>query len=93
MGRFMSEYGKEYLDAFVDYLELAGYNITKPIRTLNAADFGVPQSRKRVFVLGTREDLGVTVPYPEPIAERVTVLLSGGSWIHSPFSQYPCEAM
>lgn len=69
----MNEYGKEYLDAFVDYLELAGYNITKPIRTLDASDFGIPQSRERVFVLGAREDLGVTIPYPEPIAERVTV--------------------
>ena len=36
----------------VSFLENAGYNIK--ILTLNAADFGVPQSRKRTFVIASK---------------------------------------
>lgn len=45
--------------------EEPGYIITKPVRTLNAADFGVPQSRERLFVLGIRRDVGSAAQYPE----------------------------
>ncbi len=41
-----------------------GYVITKPVRKLNAADFGVPQSRERLFVLGVRRDVKRTISYP-----------------------------
>lgn len=33
---------------------------------LNAADFGVPQQRHRVFIVGFRSDLGVQWSFPEP---------------------------
>lgn len=33
---------------------------------VNAADYGVPQVRKRVFVVGLRRDLGITWTWPEP---------------------------
>ena len=45
--------------------EAPGYSITTPVRTLNAADFGVPQSRERLFVLGIRRDLSRRASYPE----------------------------
>jgi DNA (cytosine-5)-methyltransferase 1 len=35
-------------------------------RRLNAADFGVPQRRERVFIVGFRSDLGVKWSFPEP---------------------------
>ena len=38
--------------------------ITTPVRTLNAADFGVPQSRERLFVLGIRRDIASQACYP-----------------------------
>jgi DNA (cytosine-5)-methyltransferase 1 len=41
-----------------------GYAITKPVRTLNAAQFGVPQSRERLFVLGIRRDIARRAEYP-----------------------------
>ena len=44
--------------------EDAGYLITKPVSSLNAADFGVPQSRERLFVLGVRGDVGKEAKYP-----------------------------
>lgn len=33
---------------------------------LNAAWYGVPQTRERVFIIGTREDLGIEPSFPEP---------------------------
>lgn len=34
-----------------------GYTLVEPIEVLDAADFGVPQRRKRVFILGGRKGL------------------------------------
>lgn len=34
-------------------------------RVLNAADFGVPQKRERVFIVGFRADLGIKWSFPE----------------------------
>ncbi|MGO3374513.1 DNA cytosine methyltransferase [Brochothrix thermosphacta] len=48
-----------------------GYNVIKP-QVLNAADYGVPQNRKRIIFLAYLE--GNTKPnYPEPSNRRVTV--------------------
>ncbi len=40
------------------------YNIV--CRVLNAADYGVPQVRERVFIVGFRSDLGIDWHFPEP---------------------------
>lgn len=62
-------------DHVLDSFRASGYRITWPVRTLNASEFGVPQSRERLFVLGVREDLGVAeIPYPSTDAPKVTVL-------------------
>lgn len=39
------------------------YNVV--FRLLNAADYGVPQKRERVFIIGFRADLGVEWAFPE----------------------------
>lgn len=44
---------KKIRDVFMNDLH---YRITEP-RVLNAADFGIPQTRRRLFVVGIREDL------------------------------------
>ena len=41
-----------------------GYKVTWKI--LNAADFGVPQSRRRVLILGTRKELKKDLTHPQP---------------------------
>ena len=41
-----------------------GYNADSVI--LNAADFGVPQSRRRVIFIGVRSDLPIAEEFPEP---------------------------
>lgn len=41
----------------------AAYNVV--FRLLNAADYGVPQRRERVFLVGFRSDLGIQWNFPE----------------------------
>jgi DNA (cytosine-5)-methyltransferase 1 len=33
---------------------------------LNAADYGVPQNRKRVIIVGVRQDIGLSFEFPKP---------------------------
>jgi DNA (cytosine-5)-methyltransferase 1 len=54
-------------------LAKSGYRIAEPVRVLQAADFGVPQERSRLFLLGSRRGQ-VLAAYPQPTPElRVTV--------------------
>lgn len=63
---------KQILDSAIEYIESFGYSVVKPYKVLNAQDYGVPQSRKRLFLLGYRSDQ--TVPcYPERKGKCVTV--------------------
>ncbi len=42
-------------------------------RIINAKDFGVPQHRERIYIVGFRKDLGITeFDYPQPEVEKVT---------------------
>jgi len=42
----------------------AGYKVKAQV--LNAVDYGVAQERKRIFIVGVRDDLGVEYQFPEP---------------------------
>ena len=42
----------------------AGYQVK--MQVLNAADYGVPQDRRRIFIVGLRNDLGVEFEFPVP---------------------------
>ncbi len=55
---------RRILDRVISDLEAGGYKITKPIQKLVASDFGVPQHRIRLFVLGIRSDVGQPISYP-----------------------------
>jgi DNA (cytosine-5)-methyltransferase 1 len=59
------------LEQLIDEFEKSGYRFAdeQRYRILNAADFGVPQERHRLFLVGTREDQPVTAEPPSP---RVT---------------------
>ncbi|MBL8615323.1 MAG: DNA cytosine methyltransferase [Deltaproteobacteria bacterium] len=56
-------------------LQAAGYLLTLPVQALNAVDYGVPQARRRLFLLGLRADLGRAAAYPPALdpAHRPTV--------------------
>lgn len=63
---------QEFLRELIASLESAGYDVASPHQVLNAADFCVPQDRRRLFVIGARS--GLREPdYPKPVDRRVTV--------------------
>jgi DNA (cytosine-5)-methyltransferase 1 len=51
-------------------LKEAGYRVK--VRLLNAAFFGVPQSRERMIFVGVREDLAPDPVHPTPISKPTT---------------------
>ena len=62
----------QFLEELITALGDAGYDVLTPYRVLNAADYGVPQDRRRLFLVGTRK--GLKSPnYPEPRHNRITV--------------------
>lgn len=61
--------GGKTIKTILEHLDDAGYDVVPP-ETVNAMDFGVPQHRERVFIIGFRKDLHVEInefKYPEPI--------------------------
>ncbi len=56
---------KHFLDELLDALESTGYSVQRSFKVLNAADFGVPQDRRRLFLLGARRGLDLPA-YPTP---------------------------
>ncbi|TCI92199.1 DNA cytosine methyltransferase [Tenacibaculum sp. M341] len=50
-----------------------GYFIPEP-KILNAKEFGVPQNRERIFIVGFRNDLKITeFEYPKPTKKKTSV--------------------
>lgn len=56
---------KTFLRALYKEAKAAGYKIHPPA-VLDARDYGVPQRRKRVFVLGVRNDIELSRTWPPP---------------------------
>jgi DNA (cytosine-5)-methyltransferase 1 len=55
---------KEFIGEIIDKFENNGYKINHNYQVLNAANYGVPQNRERLFLLGCRQDLELP-NYPE----------------------------
>ncbi len=56
---------RQFLRELVEEFKAAGYEVTEPYQVLNAANFGVPQSRERLILAGVRKNIG-TFDYPHP---------------------------
>ena len=59
----------------------SAYNVV--FRLLNAADYGVPQKRERVFMVGFRSDLGARWSFPEPTHTEAALLRE--QWVTSEY--------
>lgn len=67
----LSNRHSEAVENIVSHFEECGYDVT--INLVNAADYGVPQDRKRVFYIGFRKDLNIKFKFPEattPLGEQ-----------------------
>jgi len=58
----------ELLRRLIKEFDAAGYRIVEPPTVLNASRYGVPQDRRRLFLLGAREDQPLPA-YPESLTE------------------------
>lgn len=56
--------GQNIAEEIADTLESMGYNVNYTL--MNAAHFGVPQMRDRVFLLGYRKELRLKPTFPHP---------------------------
>ena len=56
---------KPAFDEWIDWLDSIGYNTYWKI--LNAADYGIPQKRERVFAVSIRKDVDTGFRFPEPV--------------------------
>ena len=56
------------LKTILEHLDNVGYDVVPP-QILNAMDYGVPQHRERIYIVGFRKDLHIDISkfkYPEP---------------------------
>jgi len=59
----------------------AGYAID--YKLLNASEYGVPQKRERVFIMGLRKDLGILPSFPKPTTSKAQIPLQSVIFDHN----------
>ena len=67
----LAEKHKDAVQNFIKMFKEAGYDVN--LYLVNAADYGVPQDRKRVFYIGFREDLNIKFEFPKPLSKKVNL--------------------
>lgn len=88
---------KAHIESFneiVDMFKEAGYTVT--YKLVNAKNYGVPQDRERVFIVGVRNDLKVSYEFPEPTNNETNYVTlesaigdlrdNPGDWMEGSFS-------
>lgn len=68
----------EVIKAIISDFQSIGYKVK--YKLLNAADYGVPQTRMRVIIVGVREDIDFDYQYPEPTNSQYGSLITA-QWI------------
>ncbi len=64
---------RQLLDELIEAFHDNGYEVLLPYRVLNAAEFGVPQDRRRLFLIGAKN--GLPLPqYPTAVAAVPTTV-------------------
>ena len=66
----------EVIKAIIEDFTNVGYRVK--YKLLNAADYGVPQTRMRVIIVGIRSDLNVDFEFPEPTHSK-----NGANGLHN----------
>lgn len=66
----LMQHNADSLQRVLSDFRALGYNVT--YRLYNAADYGVPQTRERVFIVGTRPDIPQFMPPSPACDEHIT---------------------
>ncbi len=77
----LSANGKKAFPLILKEFEKAGYTVDH--RLMNAAWFGIPQKRERVFIVGFRDDLGIKPSFPEHVSTADFVPLNKVIFSHN----------
>jgi DNA (cytosine-5)-methyltransferase 1 len=64
---------RQILDELIESFHEADYDVLTPYKVLNAADFGVPQDRRRLFLIGAKKGLPLPAYPLGKVADRTTV--------------------
>jgi DNA (cytosine-5)-methyltransferase 1 len=60
---------RRFLDELIEAFKSVGYDVREDWRVLNACEYGVPQDRQRLFLMGCKR--GMKLPnYPMPITSK-----------------------
>ncbi|WP_372999899.1 DNA cytosine methyltransferase [Lutispora sp.] len=59
------------IEAIIEDFKSKGYIVKAKL--LNASDFGVPQDRERVILVGIKENCKLNFEFPEPLDHKVTI--------------------
>jgi len=65
----LMRHNKSSLQRVLADFRALGYKVAEP-RVYLAADYGVPQTRERVFIVGTRSDISGNFAPPRPISQK-----------------------
>lgn len=63
--------GGRTFKVIIEHLETLGYHVYSKV--LNALDYGVPQRRERIIIVGFLDDVKFSFPEPVPVEERKTL--------------------
>ena len=82
---FLDPVFDEYRNNILSQIQSLGYNVQ--IKLLHASDYGVPQLRPRVVIVGIRNDVKGQFSYPEPnsspmptVASTLLDLMKANNW-------------
>lgn len=67
---------RRFLEELIEAFEQRGYAVRLPWLVLNAASYGVPQDRKRLFLIGAKKGLRLPV-YPAGLSTRADTTNGG----------------
>lgn len=93
--------GKKLIDVIKGDLENLGYRVN--YKVVNASDYGVPQNRERMILVGLREDVGKTFEFPPVQKDKSKLTLrnildippetpnQNTYWVYSPQAQNMIE--
>ncbi len=82
---FLDPVFDEYRESILNKIRSMGYHVQ--IKLLNANDYGVPQLRPRIVIVGIRNDIPLTFTYPEghpentlTVGETLIDLMKANGW-------------